>query len=421
MPYGRRLAAPRERRRRTGRSADIGEPLLVAQYMCSTGFRRVVEIPPRSRTPCPPLGRAVVLCSILLIAITAHAPDAWSEEVRESHYIMGTLLQVTLDAPTRQRGQEIIGDGIDVVRRLEHEFSDYDGESDLMRVNRQAGQGAVPIPFDLFRILALSQLLTRASGGTFDVTVGPLLQLRRSAAAAGRAPRDEEVDAAFALVGSGKVVLQAPGRVELARRGMALDLGGIGKGYALERMAAVLRAAGVRKALLDFGTSTIVAIGPPQGEAPWRIWVPRGHDMAGSISIRDRALSTSRSLRRDSERAETAPHIVDPRSGRLIESERQATVVALDGAISDAWSTALVVDPDGVLDILAEPRDVEAIVFDERGERRTPRFEEFASWKSVRRGARGAEDKADAAAEQGRPQSRTSTPPKTARPGRGNP
>jgi len=335
------------------------------------------------------------LFSFLLLA---QRSVARAEEVRESHYVMGTLLQVTLDAPTRERGQELIGAGIDVVRRLEHEFSDYDNDSDLMRVNRQAGQGAVPVPLDLFRILSLSQLLTRASGGAFDVTVGPLLQLRRSAAAAGRAPRDEEVDAAFALVGADKISLVPTGQVELTRRGMALDLGGIGKGYALERMAAVLRGAGVRKALLDFGTSSVVAIGPPQGEAPWRIWVPRGHDMAGSISLRDRALSTSRSLRRDVERAETAPHIVDPRSGRWIEADRQATVVAIDGALADAWSTALIVDPDGVLDILAEPRDVEAIVFDEHGESRTPRFEEFASWKPARRGARGAQDKAGGAA-----------------------
>ncbi|MBI5504374.1 MAG: FAD:protein FMN transferase [Deltaproteobacteria bacterium] len=330
-----------------------------------------------------------------LILIAMHAATGRAEEVRESHYVMGTLLQVTLDAPTRERGQDIIADAIAVARQLEREFSDYDDSSDLTRVNHRAGEGAVPVPLDLFRILSLCQLLTRSSGGTFDITVGPLVHLRRNAAATGRTPGDAEVDAAFALVGSDKISLQAPGRVELPRRGMELDLGAIGKGYALERMAALLRAAGVVKALLDFGTSSMLAIGPPQGETPWRIWVPRGHDMAGSIFLRDRAVSTSRSLHRDDGRAQTSPHIVDPRSGRWIEVDRQATVVAIDASIAEAWSTALIVDPDGGLDILAAPRDVEAIVYDEHGERRTPRFEEFASWKPARRGGRGLDDKVE--------------------------
>jgi len=339
----------------------------------------------------------LIFFSLLLTSVQGSVARA--EEVRESHRVMGTLLQVTVEAPSRERGQDIIAEGIATVRRLEQQFSDYDDNSDLMRLNRHAGEGTVTVPLDLFRVLSLCRLMSRSTGGAFDVTAGPLLQLRRGAAVAGRTPVDEEVDAAFALVGSDKISLHGPGGVELPRRGMVLDLGGIGKGYALERMATVLREAGVVKGLLDFGSSSIVAIGPPSGEAPWRIWVPRGHDMAGSIFLRDRAVSTSRSLRRDDERAETGPHIVDPRSGRWIEADRQATVVAIDASIAEAWSTALIVDPEGVLDILAAPRDVEAIVFDEHGERRTPRFEDFASWKPARRGGRAAEDKVGEAAE----------------------
>ncbi len=372
----------------------VKKAVVVAEHARNIPDQVISPILARHGTRSAGVRRAwIVVLSFL--AISMHAPVARAEEVRESHYVMGTLLQVTLDAPTRERGQDIIADAIAVARRLEREFSDYDDSSDLMRVNHRAGEGAVPVPLDLFRILSLCQLLTRSTGGTFDVTVGPLVHLHRNAVASGRAPTDAEVDAAFALVGSDKIVLQPPGRVELPRRGMELDLGGIGKGYALERMAALLRAAGVGKALLDFGTSSILAIGPPQGEPPWRIWVPRGHDMAGSVFLRDRALSTSRSLHRDDGRAETSPHVVDPRSGRWIEADRQATVVAIDASIAEAWSTALIVDPDGVLDILAAPRDVEAIVFDEHGERRTPRFEQFASWKPARRGGRGADDKID--------------------------
>ena len=74
----------------------------------------------------------------------------------------------------------------------------------------------------------------------------------------------------------------------------------------------------------------------------------------------------------------------DPRSGRFVESDRQATVLARNAAIAEAWSTALVVDPDGALVLLDEPRDVEAVVFDEHGEHVSPRFIAYADWKPAR-------------------------------------
>ena len=330
--------------------------------------------------------RAAVALAALGFAFAAALCDA--AEVKESHQILGSLVDVTVDGPDETFAQDRIRDAIAVARLLEADFAADRGNSDLARLNAASGLGPVKVSLDLYRILALSQVMTRSTGDAFDVTVGPLLQRRQ----AGTGQR-RDVDEALDLVGADRILLQAPNRAELADSGMSIDLSAIEKGYLLERMAASLRAAGVTRALLGFGDSTVVAIGPPEPDSPFRIRVARGKSMAGSVALRDRALSTARARRRGEESAQ--PPIVDPRSGRFVENDRQATVVARDAAIADAWSTALVVDPDGTLGLLDEPRDVEALVFDEHGEHRSPRFVAFSGWKAARTAPGATPDAAD--------------------------
>lgn len=318
--------------------------------------------------------------------------------------MMGALLDIAVEAPDREAGQNRIRDAVAVGRRLEAAFSTVDRDSDTMRLNAKAGRGPQALPLDLYRLLAVSRLLSRSTGGAFDVTIGPFTISAPGAEGHPGTPTD--IDAALAAVGSDRIVLHPPDRVELSNSGMSVDPGGIAKGYVLERMAAVLRTGGVEKALLDLHGECVVAIGPPAGEPPFRVWIPRGRTMAGSLSLRDRALATSNARRRDERGEEKSSHIVDPRSGRTVEADRQATVVARDASIASAWSIALVVDPDGALVLLDEPRDVEALVFDEHGEHRTPRFADYASWKAGRKSS-AAVDRAPATPDQLRPAAST--------------
>ncbi|MFN2426559.1 MAG: FAD:protein FMN transferase [Candidatus Binatia bacterium] len=314
----------------------------------------------------------LTLAAFLLLAAPARC-----EQVMETHPLFGALVEITVESEDRETGQNRIRDAMTVARRLEALLSVEDTTSPLTRLHSNAGRAAIPVPLDLYRLLALSRLMTRSTGGAFDVTVGPLLR-RRQAAGADRSSASE----ALALVGGDKIVLEPPENARLANEGMSVDFGGIVRGYALERMAAMLRQSGVEKALLEFADTTVLAVGPPQGEAPFRVWVARGKVTLGSVALRDRSLSTARAQRRGEDG--DSPPIVDPRSGRFVDSDRQATVIARDAAIAEAWSTALVVDPDGALGLLEEPRDVEALVFDEHGEHRSPRFEDFTGWKSGR-------------------------------------
>ena len=307
---------------------------------------------------------------------------AQAEQVKETHKLLGAQLEIVVESPDLETGQNRIRDAIAVAAVLESQLAPGVETNDLGKLNANAGLGPRQVPLDLYRLLALSKVMTRSTGDAFDVTVGPLLRLRQPGQSGEpeRGPR-LDMDQALSLVGADKIALHPQGRVELPIAGMSVDLSAIVRGYVLERIATQLRRSGTTSALLAFGDSTIVAIGPPEGEPPHRVWVPRGRAMAGSVALRDLALATSRAHRgTDDER----PPIVDPRSGRYVEADRQASVVARNAAIAEAWSTALVVDPDGALVLLDEPRDVEAVVFDEHGEHASPRFLSYVSWIPAR-------------------------------------
>ncbi len=312
--------------------------------------------------------------------VVLQAASASGETVKEAHPLLGGLLDISVDAEDLETGQNRIRDAVVVAHRIETQLDAASEDSALSRLNARSGRGAMQLPLDLYRLLAFAGLMTRSTGGAFDVTVGPLLH-RRQAGAGDRGARINVAEA-LKLVGADKIVLTPPDHGELSDAGMAVDFSAIVRGYTLQRMASQLRGSGVTRALLEFGDATVLAIGPPPGEPPFRVAVKHGKSTLGSVALRDRSMSTTRSRRRGDD-AEVPP-IVDPRSGRYVDAERQATVVARDAAIAEAWSTAIVVDPDGSLGLLEEPRDVEALVFDEHGEHMSPRFTDFAGWKPSR-------------------------------------
>ncbi|HTO06115.1 MAG TPA: FAD:protein FMN transferase, partial [Myxococcota bacterium] len=207
--------------------------------------------------------------------------------------------------------------------------------------------------------------------GTFDVTVGPLIALWKAAAEAGRLPGAAELAAARARVGAERVAVDAAaGTVELRAPGAALDFGGIAKGWALDRACERLRAAGVTRALLTFGESSIAAIGAAPGWDGWGIALSdAGGGFAGTVELRDRSLSTSGSLGQYVEiGGRRFGHVIDPRSGQPLERARVAIVLAGDGARAEALSKALLIlgERDGVALLEAEG-GAEGLLLDEDG------------------------------------------------------
>lgn len=301
--------------------------------------------------------------------------------VREADYVMGTVLEITVAAPSAEVGRRWIGRAVGEAYRLDRELTSFDPASPLVRLNRAAGRGRQDVPADLFRVVAAAKALSRETGGAFDASVGPLVSLWRDAAAHGRWPSAGELAAARALVGSDGIRLAAPSAIELPRAGMALDLGGIGKGYAADRIAERLRLEGASSALVSFGESSIVAVGAPPGESGWPIWVRRGRALDGPLRLRDAALSTSgafgRTLRIGARRV---GHVVDPRSGEAMRRACQATVVAASATAAEAWSKAVLLDPARSLAAMARSPDLGALVVDGGRERVDARFAARTGW-----------------------------------------
>lgn len=289
--------------------------------------------------------------------------------------------------------------------RLEAIFSRHDPASALSQLNHElAGESVLregtTLAPELEAILETAGAVWSASGGAFDVTVGPLIDVWNEAADRGQWPSRDRLAKARRLVGSEKLILSVRGfdrgfdrgsdRGELIATmpGLRIDLDGISKGAVLDRFRERFeRELPGTPALLSLGESSVVAIGDPGGGG-WRL-VARSRDPArddlATIRLRDRAISVSSSVgsvRPIGDRR--ASHVVDPRTGIAIEGTVESIVIANRADRADAWSTALLVlgaNPEAIG--LVEQAGLAALVVDSSG-----RSAATSNWEEVARGAR---------------------------------
>jgi FAD:protein FMN transferase len=266
------------------------------------------------------------------------------------------------------------------IGRIDASMSEYDPESDLSRVNAQAGQ-AVRVPPDLAGLVARAVAWCDLSGGLFDVTFLPLGRIWDWRRVPFVPPSPGVVAEARALVGCHHVVTDdAAGTVRLLGPGMAIGLGAIAKGTALDRAQAVLSAAGFADTLADAG-GEVLAHGRKNG-APWTAGVqdPRGArgSFLGSLPLTDEALATSGDYERFTESGGLRySHILDPRTGWPCQGTAAVSVLARTAEDADALSTMLFVAGwDGAPSLLRKLPGVEALVISTSGEKwMTDRFE----------------------------------------------
>jgi thiamine biosynthesis lipoprotein len=272
--------------------------------------------------------------------------------VRAGQPSMGTLLECTVIYKDADRASRACRAMFEAAHEYERLFSTWLPSSALNRLSDAAGRGPQPVDARLARILIESADYSRRTGGAFDITVGPLVDLWRQAASKRRAPTDAALASALLRVGSTAITVNANGpTVDLARPGMRLDLGGIAKGWALDRMGELLYQGGIRDALLDFGQSSILARGKPFDAPDWTVGL-KGKDggLAGTLTLNDVGFSVSGSQGQSAEiDGVIYGHIIDPRTGLAATRNVQAAVVAPTATEAEAWSTALaVLGPDGL-------------------------------------------------------------------------
>lgn len=256
---------------------------------------------------------------------------------------MACRFEVTL--PISQRaGVAVATSALDQIDKLESQLSIFKESSEISFINREAATRAVPVEHSLFDLLSLCRGLYDQTQRAFDVTVGPLTRCWGFLRRAGRMAAAAELEHARSVVGSDKLLLDDEKRtIRFTREGMEINLGSIGKGYALDRVAASMRNR-VASALLSAGASSFYAIGAGARNEGWSVGLRDARHKnrrLAKLRLRDCALSTSGSEEQFFEHeGQRYGHIIDPRSGWPAQGVTSVSVVARSAAISDALATA---------------------------------------------------------------------------------
>ena len=262
-------------------------------------------------------------------------------------WAMGQPVVLRLFAGSEAQGYAAAQAAFAELRRVEGVLSRFDMGSDLSALNDRAGRGPVHVDQDLVRVLTVAEGLRHQTAGAFDPAIEPVMRAWGFHAVRREAPTTRELDDARGAVRAARVRIEGD-RIALDGRGSALDLGGIGVGYGLDRAAAVLRTRGIEAALLDI-SGDLLAIGAPPGERGWRVDLAdpgRRGASTGTVYLKDAALATSANTEETLRwRGRLVGHVMDPHTARPAERVRQVTVEGPSGVLADAWSTALLVAP----------------------------------------------------------------------------
>ena len=306
--------------------------------------------------------------AVVLATVVGGHPLASGHRSHAVRYLMGTWCDLVLLDP--QPDEEAAEAAFQEIARLERVLSNWDAASEVSDLNAKAGRGQQAVSLDLATVVHEAEELCASSGGAFDPSVGPLLRAWGFDTESPSKPSPERAREAASHVGCDRVnVRRDPPSIALAD-GTRLDLGGIGKGYAVDRALAVLRAHGITRAKLDFGSSSLGLLGSVKGGWPIVVADPRDRDKPLlSFRVEQGAVSSSgqreRSFLRDGHRY---GHIFDPRTGAPVESRLLVvTVIAPQASTADGLSTALfVMGAEQGARLVSRMPGVSAVFVDER-------------------------------------------------------
>ncbi len=284
--------------------------------------------------------------NVLVLFLLAGLASPGAEQLRleKSADAMGSTYTITLFGTDRVEMEAAVDAAFDEVKRLDEALSNYLPGSEWNRINRLAGKQPVKVSPEMFRLLSKCVEYSRESEGAFDITVGPLMKVWGFYKGSGRLPHRAEVQAALTKVGYRHIRLDpAAQTISFDRLGVEIDPGGIGKGYAVDRMVDVLRTKGYRTGLVAGSASSIYGMGAPPSDARgWRVEIKDPRDTSKTVQevfLKDESMSTSGSYEKFF-RAEGKiyAHIMDPRTGYPAQGSSSVSVIAPRTIDSEAWT-----------------------------------------------------------------------------------
>ena len=311
----------------------------------------------------------LIIVLSLLLAGCGNSEETVQENLNQTTYALGTVININL---YDQGNQEIMDEMIAKVAEIEKLMSAQQEASEISEVTRQAGISPVAVSEETFSVVSRALHYAEVSGGRFDPTIGPIVDLWGIGTEDARVPSQEEIDQALALVDYTKVLLDEENKtVYLSEEGMSLDLGGIAKGYTADALAAILRAGDVERAMINLG-GNIFAFGEKADGSTYKIAVQTPYDARnkyfGYIEGKDITVVTSGPYERYFEQdGKMYHHIFDAKTGYPTKGDVvSVSVVASVSMDADALSTVLfTMSPEEGLALINGMDDVECIYVDD--------------------------------------------------------
>lgn len=316
------------------------------------------------------LSLVALCCALVPIPPAPFASSNSFHHLEASRVSMACLYAIEAYARGDEQAiQKSLEAALDEVDRIDRLMSHYKPDSPVSRINREAGQHTVRVDPELFAFIKRSLRYGNESDGAFDITVGPLMKAWGFLRGEGHLPSDTELATARQRVGAHHVTLNDNDwTIRFDVEGVQLDLGGIAKGYAVDRAVEILRSQQIDAALVSAGGSTIYGLGAPPEQDGWSVDIQDPVDarkVARRVTLKDRSLSVAGS----SEKSFVAggvrySHIMDPRTGRPVQGLLSVAVLTDNGTDGDALDDALfVLGPTKSAEYLNRYPSVEAFFF----------------------------------------------------------
>lgn len=275
------------------------------------------------------------------------ATDAAARVVTLSAPAMACEFSIQL--PSTETDRRWVMEAFEWIEKLEQQLSVYRETSELSVLNRTAHEAAVHVEPQLYALLKRCRDWSRDSDGAFDVTAGPLVKAWGFYQRQGQVPSDDALKEGLAKVGIDRIRFDDDGQtIQYPVAGMEINLGAVGKGYALDSVAARLKRVGHRSLLLGAGSSSILAVGRPPWDDAWTVDLRHPLNRPRPVALlrlKDAATSTSGIAEQSFEEGgKRFGHVLDPRNGKPVEGMLQATAVAETAAEAEALSTMFFVN-----------------------------------------------------------------------------
>lgn len=297
---------------------------------------------------------------------------------------MGTVVEIILIGDDYYKAEQAASEAFTEIRRIEKLMSPWIEDGDVFKLNLYAGKKWLKVSSDTLYVIKKSVEISEHTNGAFDITLGPLIRLWQKAREKGFPPSVDEIRSFLNLVNFKDILISKDGKILLKREGMSIDLGGIAKGYAVDKAFELLKMLGYKNLIVNAGGD--LRVGGLKFGKPWTIGIrdPRNSEkLIAKISLSDSALATSGDYEKffiyQSKRYH---HIINPKDGLPAGGCRSVSIIAREGILADAMATAVfVLGPEKGYILCQNTKEFNCIIVDKYGNINiTPSIKEIISF-----------------------------------------